>query len=522
MNKTVNANIAGLVFYIEESAYDLLQNYLKSIEANFGNAEERSEIMRDIESRIAELFQERNANRKEVVNLEDVEAVIAIMGKPEDYQSDEFEEGEQTQEQSTEQETYTTEKKLYRDEENAVIGGVCSGLGAYFGIDPVIVRVIFVMLVLFGLSGIFIYIILFFITPEAKTAADKLRMRGAPINVESIKQTAQEFKESVKDAAHRNNFGKKVSKTIEKGVQSSSNLARGIGKVVGFGMLVGGLFAMLILISVFIGDGGLISFWGDRHMMNVGEVMDVFYTSDFQSNLAYFSLLIVLFIPIIGMIYAGIKLLFDIKGTIKIVAISGTVLWILAIGIIAITSIPVGLEFKEDATVIESVEVPYTEEITINVGEDDIFSNNIIYGEYWESTNLMDVQEDKIYMGYPRLKIIESSKDSTFKIIVQKEAHGLTYKEAIINAESIEYDVNVQGNQITLDPYMTLNADQNFRWHDLEVIIRVPEGHSVNLGENIERILVPISEKNRESKERKSFENTTWKNDNDKMVFIDS
>lgn len=523
MNKTINANIAGLVFYIEEKAYDLLQQYLKSIEANFSNADERGEIMRDIESRIAELFQESNANRKEVVNLEDVESVISIMGKPEDYQADEFDsEYAQEDEKHIDQETHATEKKLYRDEENAVVGGVCSGLGAYFGIDPVIVRVIFVMLALFGFSGVFIYLILYFVTPAAKTSADKLKMRGAAITVESIKKTAQDFKENVKDAADRNNFGRKFSETVEKGVQSTSKLAKTIGKVVGFGLLVGGLFAMLMLISLFIGDGGLISFWGDRHSMNVGEWMDIFYANDFQSTLAYFSVLIIIFIPIIGMIYAGIKLLFDIKGTIKIVAIAGTVTWILAVGVVVITTIPAGLEFKEEANVSESIEVPNVETIIIQVGDDDVFSNSIVYNEHWENQDLMDVQEDGIYLGYPKLKIIESSKDSVFKIIVQKQSRGLNYKEAIMNAEQIEYDIIVNGDNVILPPYMTIPIDENFRAQDIEVIIRVPEGHSIVLGDNIERILVPISEKNRESKERKSFENTTWKNDKSKMVFIDS
>lgn len=522
MNKTVNANIAGLVFYIEESAYDLLQQYLKSIEANFKNADERNEIMRDIEARIAELFQERNADRKEVVNLEDVEAVISIMGKPEDYQSEDFdEEDSSTKEQKTTQETYTAEKKLYRDEENAVIGGVCSGLGAYFRIDPVIVRIIFVLLVLFGLSGVFIYIILFFITPEAKTNADKLRMRGVAITVESIKKTAQDFKETVKDAADRNNLGRRISKTIDRGVKTTSRIGKIISKFVGFGLLVAGLFAMLILISVFIGDGGLISFWGDRQLMNAGEYMDIFYVSEFQSSLAFFSILLILFIPIIGMIYSGVKLLFDIRGSLKYLILASTIVWILAVGVVAITTVPVGMEFSEEANVTESVTIADTSEIIVEVGEDDIFSNNISYNEYWKSSNLMDIQKNKIYLGYPKLKIIESAKDSTFKIEVQKQAHGLNYKEAILNAEDIHYDVQVQGNKVVLGPYMSLNADKKFRGQDLEVIIRVPEGHSVKLGQNIERILVPISAKNRESNSRQTFANTTWKNDQNKMVFLD-
>lgn len=196
-------------------------------------------------------------------------------------------------------------------------------------------------------------------------------------------------------------------------------------------------------------------------------------------------------------------------------------LWVLAVGAVAITTIPIGLEFKEEANVSENIEVVDTNNVIIQVKKDDVFSDNIVYNEYWENGDLMTVEGSEIYLGYPKLKIVESSKDSTFKVIVQREARGLNYKEAIMNAEKIEYPISVSGNIITLPPYMTIPEDENFRAQDIEVIVRVPEGCSVTLGDNIERVLVPISEKNRESKERKSFENTTWKNDNDKMVFID-
>ncbi|MCB9188994.1 MAG: PspC domain-containing protein [Flavobacteriales bacterium] len=523
MNKTVNANIAGLVFYIEESAYDLLQNYLKNIEANFNNAEERMEIMRDVEARIAELFQQRNGDRKEVVNLDDVQEVISIMGKPEDYQSDEFEEnlgGNNSTESSFGEEAYTAEKKLYRDEENAVIGGVCSGLAAYFGTDPVFVRIIFVLLVLFGFSGIFIYIILLFVIPGAKTTADKLKMRGAPITVESLKQTAKDLKDSVKDAADRNNLGKKISKTIDRSIRTTSKVGRMVSKFVGFGLLVGGLFLMVILISVFIGEGGLFPFWGERHSLTMSEAMDMLYITDIQSNLAYFSILLVLFIPIIGMISSGVKLLLDIRGSLKYMAIGSSVLWTLAFSILVITSIQMGLEFREEANVNENYTVNTTE-LNIEVADDEIFSNGISYSEHWENSDLIDVQEKGIYMGYPKLKIIESSKDSTFKIEIQKYARGLNYKEAILNAEEIQYEIEIVNNELILPAYLFIDHENKFRGHDVEIIVRVPEGHTVKLGDNIERILVPISEKNRESKERKSFENTVWKNDNNKMIFVD-
>lgn len=523
MNKTVNANIAGLVFYIEESAYDLLLAYLASIEKNFTNSHEREEIMRDIEARIAEIFRERNSNIKEVVNKTDVEEVIAIMGRPEDYQSDDFDHsGHDTYETEEEEETTGTRRQLFRDPDNAVMGGVCSGLGAYFGMDPVIIRVIFVMLAVFGFSGVFIYLILLFIIPEAKSTADKLKMRGEAITIESLKSTAKDLRDNIKINADRHKkIGRRISKSIENGVRATSAFGRAISKVVGFGMLAAGLFAMLLLLSLVIGDGGLLPFWGDRHSLNMSEAMDMLYNSSFQSSLAYISILIILIIPIIGLIYSGVKLLLDIKVSLKYLILSFAVLWTVALGVLALTSIQMGMEFKEDAIATESMEISGYGQVTIEVGDDDLFSNSITYNRHWENSDLIDVNDQGIFIGYPKLMIVESSKDSTFKVVVQRSSNGLNYKEAILNAELIQYDIKVTGDRIVLPPYMQLAKGSKFRGQDLEVVVRVPEGCSVKLGDNIERILVPISEKNKRSEERKSFSNTTWKNEENKMIYVD-
>ncbi|MCB9195015.1 MAG: PspC domain-containing protein [Flavobacteriales bacterium] len=520
MNKTVNANIAGLVFFIEEAAYEQLLNYLKSIEKNFSNAEERTEIMRDIESRIAEIFQERNGSSKEVVNMTDVEEVILIMGRPEDYQSEEYESSTDSTYQDYEEAT-STKRHLYRDTDNSIFGGVCSGLGAYFGLDPVIVRVIFVLLAIFGFSGVFIYLILLFIMPEAKTTGDKLKMRGEAITVESIKAAAKDLKDNLKANADKHKVGKKITKTIEHGVRATSAVGRTLSKVIGFGMLVTGLFAMVILLSVVIGDGGLLPFWGERHSLNMSEAMDLFYNSSLQSSIAYVSILIILFIPIIGLIYSGLKLVLEIRVSLRYLILSFAVLWTLALGMITIVSVQAGLEFQEEAVITESIEFPESKVLLVDVSDDDIFSNSIAYSKHWENFDLIDVNDEGIFMGYPKLVIVESSKDSTFKVIMQMRSSGLNYKEAILNAEDLEYDFSANGDQLTLAPYMSLPSGGKFRGQDLEIVIRVPEGCTVKLGDNIERILVPITEKNSHSEVRKSFSNTSWMNDGNKMIYVD-
>jgi len=145
MKKTVRINISGLIFNIDEDAYNKLQQYLNSITKKFLNTEEGNEIIADVEARIAELFQEKIGDRKEVVSLTDVEYIVEIMGKPEDFEeiSDEEEilDDEPTGKKAS--------RRIYRNPENRVLGGLASGIAAYFNVDPIIIRVIFVLLTLF-------------------------------------------------------------------------------------------------------------------------------------------------------------------------------------------------------------------------------------------------------------------------------------------------------------------------------------------------------------------------------------
>ena len=125
MNKTVNINLAGIFFHIDEDAYAKLQRYLEAIKRSFTDSQGRSEIIADIEARIAELFNERVQNEKQVIRIKEVDEVIAIMGQPEDYLVDDeiFEDEPQTAYTKRSQPS----KKLFRDGEDKFLGGVASG-----------------------------------------------------------------------------------------------------------------------------------------------------------------------------------------------------------------------------------------------------------------------------------------------------------------------------------------------------------------------------------------------------------
>jgi len=190
MKKTFSVNLGNQVYYIDDDAYQRLQEYLNRIEGYFSDQKEREEIMNDIELRISELFNERLGAGKQVITLKDVETMIAVMGDPRVISG-------KDEEPRFSRERRTGPRRIYRDPDDRVIGGVCSGLGAYLGIDPVIVRILFVLFLIFGI-GFLVYIILWIVVPEARTTAQKLEMRGDSVNVSNIGNYFKDEFENVK------------------------------------------------------------------------------------------------------------------------------------------------------------------------------------------------------------------------------------------------------------------------------------------------------------------------------------
>ena len=161
MKKTFNINLGGIVFHIDEDAYELLDQYLSNLRIHFSKEEGAEEIVHDMELRISELFSERLNERNQVITLSDVEEIISQMGKPEEFSEDTTQD---TNSYNKKEEKGT--KKLYRDPDNKVIGGVCSGIAAYFGWDVTVLRIILILLALpIFANGAFIVkgIVLFYI-----------------------------------------------------------------------------------------------------------------------------------------------------------------------------------------------------------------------------------------------------------------------------------------------------------------------------------------------------------------------
>ena len=192
MKKTLTVNLGGTVYHIDEDAYVLLDNYLNNLRYHFRKEAGADEIVRDMENRISELFNEYIREGIQVITIEQVEAVIARMGKPEELNT----EGEEERtEKETEEPAYGSVKRLFRNPDDRILGGVVSGLAAYFGCDSTPLRILLLVagFILLSFGGFFplmlAYIILWIIVPLARTATEKLQMQGKPINMENIGKT---------------------------------------------------------------------------------------------------------------------------------------------------------------------------------------------------------------------------------------------------------------------------------------------------------------------------------------------
>ena len=191
MKRTININLGNVPFIIDEDAYESLNQYLSTIENHFSSSEGCEEIIEDIEVRIAELF-ENEIKQKKIVSKSDVQKVIEIMGRPSDFGADEYSEDYSKNQSTTNNNEYRTGKKLYRDVDRKMIGGVCAGLAAYFGITNL--SLFRVIVLIFATSGIvfFAYIMLWLIVPPATTVSERLEMQGEPVNVSNIARKVEQ------------------------------------------------------------------------------------------------------------------------------------------------------------------------------------------------------------------------------------------------------------------------------------------------------------------------------------------
>ncbi len=284
MKKTFSINIAGFPFTIDEDAYTLLNDYLKTIEHAFASVEDSSELVNDIESRIAELLLISSDNGTRILTLADIDSVIARIGKPEEMiEADESIniDANGDEEVVINEETRTTpppyipplppqQKKLYRDPSNALLGGVCSGIAWYLGWDVTWVRLLVVALafVSWGTVAV-IYIILWIVVPEAVTPLQRMQMMGEQPTMQNIGRTVSD--------TFREDQGEKVNQQPSSAPQAAGTLATIFSILAKACIIFGLIIAIPILCALVLGLIGSVFFflmWGTTLLFGTGLPFD--------------------------------------------------------------------------------------------------------------------------------------------------------------------------------------------------------------------------------------------------------
>jgi phage shock protein PspC (stress-responsive transcriptional regulator) len=502
MNKTVSVNISGFIFNIEEIAYEKLSRYLNTIRGYFSESTGAEEIIEDIEARIAELFQEKISNNYQVIKLKDVNEVISVMGEPEEYIDGEIElDGEEETTGSSSTGRKNKYRKIYRDSDDKVLGGVCSGIGYYFGIDPIWVRLLFVILVVGFGTGFLLYIILWIIIPQASTASEKLEMKGDPVTAENIgKQVEEEI----------SNLKKKFNKKGENVGEETSRLSSGIGnfftflgkllrllfhslgKVFGFLFILLGL-AVLTSLAFSLGTAGeyIGIFQNDNFHIYYPEFVDLFPQVMEHRGWFYFVTLITVGIPFLALIFLGFNMLTNFTYKIRGLGIALFIIWF----VVSISSVfLVGSVVKDYVNEFDEKSTIILEEITSDTLILEVMNDDLYFVDKARQFNDLDfikIIEDRIYIGNPELDI-QKSKTEEFQLIVYKESRGRNRAAARENLESLEYDYMAVGNLISFAPYFSIDKEQGYHFEELRLRLLVPEGKAVLLQEGSERIIYDI------------------------------
>ncbi|MFD0860915.1 PspC domain-containing protein [Sungkyunkwania multivorans] len=485
MNKTININLAGTFFHIDEDAYNKLQRYLNAIRRSFTDSQGRDEIIADIEARISELFTEKMENDRQVIGMKQLDEVIAVMGQPEDYLVDDeiFEDEPKKEKPRT-----RTYKQLFRDTDNQYISGVSSGLGHYLGIDAVWIRILWIILTFFsGGSLILIYILLWVLIPAAQTTAEKLEMRGKPVNISNIEKKVKEGFDDVTDKVKNADYegmGKKAKSGATSFFEAIGNIIAFFFKIIiKFIGIILIIVAAATLIGLFVGFfsvgiADIVHFpgWDLADMANVtGVPLWV------VSMLAFFAI----GIPFFFLLILGLKILVDnLKSIGRTAKYSLLGLWLLSIISLIVIGAKEAAEHAFEGSISEKKELYISPADTLKVAmaaneayEDRLFRNsnvNIVYG---------DNGNDKLYSEEVYLNI-RRSNDSVAYIKIEKESHGNSYANARAHASDIEFNYTLLGNQLALDEFFLTDLDAKFRDQNVFITLYLPEGAVVDLDDS--------------------------------------
>jgi phage shock protein PspC (stress-responsive transcriptional regulator) len=520
MNKTININLGGFFFHIDEIAYQKLRKYLATISKSLSDdSQGKNEIIADIEARISELLTEKITDSRQVVSEGNIEDIIVIMGQPEDYT-----EGEEAYSDSSYsyKRNSASGKKLFRDGDDKFLGGVASGVAHYFDIDTIWIRLLFLIVTVAGVgAGILVYIALWILLPEAKTTAEKLQMEGEAVNIdniekkireeftnvsESFRNAANQASEKIKDGASE--FSEKMGQTFSAKTKKNNGLQdflNAIGEIAMvffkiLGKFIGVLFVIwgaAVILFLIIGGFSLGSF----EFLNIdGDFIsypDFFYEATLPRWLLTLSLFTLAGIPFLVLLVLGLRMLSsNIKKFSKITAITLLVVWFMALLIIIFTAVEFGASHANYGKSISNNRLDIVEKDTLVL---KMINNDVLY--YQEtlkrSSKKHEVAIDGKLMMYTndiRLDVKKSNTEYAY-FIIQKESYGRNRIKASKNAEKIKYEYTITDNEIVFDAFFLSDLKNIFKDEEIDITVFIPENATIYFDNSLKNFLSDVKNK---------------------------
>ncbi|MDR0755218.1 MAG: PspC domain-containing protein [Prevotellaceae bacterium] len=471
MKTTVQVSLNGIAFNLDENAYQQLKSYISELQSHFADD---TEIIEDIEARIADLLSLRIKSADHAVNLNDIDEIINIIGNPNDI--DDKADASEKFKKHFENVNNSVKKRLYRDTENKVVAGVCSGIGHYLNLDATWIRVVFIVFMvisikldgmhfwfsnrfIFGMPFVlFIYIVLWIVMPRTKTPRQNLEMHGYT----SARKNGNKLRSS------NNGIGNFVKKLFRFAIQIC----------VAISLSIVGIICTLLLITGIAGFFGGSLFGGT----NMISLLDYIYIGEVNTWIIKLAIAIIIFIPVCILIYLSIKVLMRFKIKDKPAMIILMIVWIITAIFIGGSAVSTAKLYRYNETVVEiQKDVNFDNIKTLNIKIPDSIKPYEVAFFDWNNSLLYENPANESLYICPNIHIVPVDSISENYIKIVKSANASTRHEAKLKAQ------NISNGYIMSDSATIMLAPEEFnkynKWSSemIDIFIYLPDSILVNM-----------------------------------------
>lgn len=487
MKTTVNINISGQSFIIDEDAFQHLSVYLNNIKSRFNNENEAKEVVEDIEARIAELFITTSTASRSVVSMQQVEQVIAKLGKPEDiFMEDESSESKSNFNAGASQSNHQNRSnaRLFRNPDDKKVSGLLSGISAYFGLaDPSILRIIFVVLCVFSAGTlaiplIVIYIGLSAILPLANTASEKLQMRGEDVNLNNIKRSVQQEMSRGVNVARTS--GQQFFDSV---IDVIKSIFMFLPKLIsGFTLAISLVFLFMMILFFFVSNVGAVS-----------ELAGLLFHTPLDAHLSSIGLFLFFGIPCVSIIYYSLRGM--LGSSVRKPGLSWVLfgLWMTGVVLVAFEGVKTTKQFAKGSNIVKTETIDSLSSDTLilvanNKQGLDHSGTNINIASY--KIDGFSMLEKKIYMQEVELSIVRGT--DKVELTSTSEARGANEEEAHVKASNILTNYSFAKNTLLIDNFISLPVSDKYRFQKVKMQLKLPIGKVIYLDPSTEDLIYDI------------------------------